>query len=481
VRVEALAQAGGLVAAVGLGLVLVASGRWQRLAGLAAFGLGMALFVPLLAPALERTTWALAAVAGLAVAGSLAVVFRRWPWAVAVLALLAVPARIPVTVGGTSAKLLLPLYAVIAGAALALAWGVWRDERSARELGPLTWPAAVLALWFALSALWVDDVSAAAVTLFFFVLPFTLLALVIARLPWRDRAAGRLYGLLMAMALLFAGIGIWQWVAEDVFWNEKVIASNAFRSFHRVNSVFWDPSMYGRFLVVAILGSLVLVLLGRRRWDVALGLATLALWVGLLFSFSQSSFLALLVGLTLAAALVWRRRAVVAAVALCAAVAVSVGVASPGRLDRATSGRFDLVVTGIEIAAEHPLLGVGVGGFQQAYDERVGPDGRSSLDASHTTPVTVAAETGLVGLALFAWLVATAFVGVFRAGAAARSVPDRARLVAGVCLAAVFTHSLFYNAFFEDPLTWELLALGVLATRASAASEQPAGPAVAGS
>jgi putative inorganic carbon (hco3(-)) transporter len=479
VTAEALAQAGGLAATLGLGVLLVVPGRWQRLAGLAAFGAGMALFLPLLAPPLERATWAGAAVAGLAVSTSLAVLFRRWPWAVAALALLAVPARIPVTVGDTSAKLLLPLYAVIAGAAVALAWSLWHDEpHPPRELGPLSWPAALLAVWFAVSALWVDDVGAAAVTLFFFILPFTLLALVIARLPWRDRAAGRLYGLLMAMALLFAGIGIWQWVAEDVFWNEKVIASNAFRSFHRVNSVFWDPSMYGRFLVVAILGSLVLVLLGRRRWDVAIGVTTLALWVGLLFSFSQSSFLALLVGLTLAAALVWRRRAVVAAVALCAAVAVSVGVASPGRLDRATSGRFDLVVTGIEIAAEHPLLGVGVGGFQQAYDERAGPADSSSLDASHTTPVTVVAETGLVGLALFAWLVAAAFAGVFRPGTASGRVADSARLVAGVCLAAVFTHSLFYNAFFEDPLTWELLALGVLATRASAASEPPAGKAV---
>jgi putative inorganic carbon (hco3(-)) transporter len=479
VSVETLAQTAGLLAAVGLALLLMGSRPWQRLGGLVAFGIGMALFLPLLAPPLEPATWAAAAVAGLAASASLALFFRRWPWAVAGLALLAVPARIPVTVGDTSAKLLLPLYAVIAGAALALAWSLWRDEPGRRELGPLTWPAALLPFWFALSALWVDDVSAAAVALFFFILPFTLLALVLARLPWRDRVAGRLYGLLLAMALLFAGVGIWQWVVEDVFWNEKVIASNAFRSFHRVNSVFWDPSMYGRFLVVAILGSLVLVLFGRRRWDLAIGIAVLALWVGLLFSFSQSSFLALLVGLTLAAALAWRRRAVLGAVAVCAALAVSVGIASPGRLDRATSGRFDLVRTGVEIAADNPLLGVGVGGFQQEYTNRVGRDGPSSVDASHTTPVTVAAETGVVGLALFAWLLAAAFAAVFRAGTGSRRVADGARLVAGVGLAAVFTHSLFYNAFFEDPLTWELLALGVLATRAGAETEHPAGTAAA--
>jgi O-antigen ligase len=472
VTAELLAQVGGVVAAFGLAALLGLSSRWGRLSGLAAFGAGMALFLPLLAPPLAKATWALAVVAGVVLAVSLGGLFSHWPWALPGLALLAVPARIPVDVGGTEAKLLLPLYAVIAGAALALAWSLWREPPRARELGLLTWPGALLPCWFALSALWADDVSAGAVTLFFFVLPFTLLAFMLARLPWRDAAVVRLYRVLMAMAIVFAGIGIWQWVAEDVFWNDKVIASNAFKSFHRVNSVFWDPSMYGRFLVVALLASVVLLLLGRRRRELAIGLAIVVLWVGLLFSFSQSSFLALLAGVTLSAMLAWRRRAAVAALALCAAVAVSVGVASPGQLDRATSGRFDLVVTGVEIAADHPLAGVGVGGFERAYTERRESKGPSPLDASHTTPVTVAAETGVVGLGIFLWLVGAVLFVALRGWRATRSFADNARIVGGVCLAAVFTHSLFYNAFFEDPLTWELLALAVLAARTGAEADE---------
>jgi putative inorganic carbon (HCO3(-)) transporter len=473
---ELLAQIGGVVAALGLAALLCFSGRWRRLGGLAGLGAGMALFVPLLAPPLATGTWVAGALGGVAAAALLAVVFARWPWALAAAALLTVPARIPVEVGETEAKLLIPLYAVIAGGALALAWSLWAQVARERELGPLTWPAALLAFWFALSGLWADDVSAGAVTLFFFVLPFTLLALMLARLPWRAQAAERLYAALMAMAILFAGVGIWQWAVEDVFWNEKVIASNAFKSFHRVNSVFWDPSMYGRFLVVAILAALVLLLLGKRRREVAIVVAIVGLWVGLLFSFSQSSFLALLAGVTLSAALVWRRRAAVAAVALCAAVAVSVGIAAPGRLDRTTSGRFDLVVTGVEIAADNPILGVGVGGFEREYTERRESDRPSPLDASHTTPVTVAAETGLVGLGLFAWLVATVLFVSLRGTARTRSIAGNARIVAGVCLAAVFTHSLFYNAFFEDPLTWELLALAVLSRRAEEGAEPVGAP-----
>ena len=74
--------------------------------------------------------------------------------------------------------------------------------------------------------------------------------------------------------------------------------------------MFWDPSIYGRFLVIAILAALVLVLGGARSRLVFAGVALIAfVWVGLLFSFSQSSFAALIVGDLAAAAFVWRWRA----------------------------------------------------------------------------------------------------------------------------------------------------------------------------
>jgi O-antigen ligase len=76
--------------------------------------------------------------------------------------------------------------------------------------------------------------------------------------------------------------------------------------------------------------------------------------------------------------------------------------------------------------------------------------------ASHNTPVTVAAETGILGLALFAWLVVALFALAFRRRR--RAIP----LIAGLGIAAVLCHSLFYNAFFEDPMTWALFGLVAL-------------------
>src|SRR5438046_6521778 len=111
------------------------------------------------------------------------------------------------------------------------------------------------------------------------------------------------------MAVVFAIVGIYQYETRDVFWNPKVLVGNAYAPFYRVNSVFWDPSIYGRFLVVAILASLVLVVHGTaRRVVVAASAAIVVSWIGLVFSFSQSSFVALVVGVAIIAWSAWGRK-----------------------------------------------------------------------------------------------------------------------------------------------------------------------------
>jgi O-antigen ligase len=217
----------------------------------------------------------------------------------------------------------------------------------------------------------------------------------------------------------------------------------------------------------------VLVLLGLRdRLVAGAVLAIAALWTGLLFSFSQSSFAALIVGTFAAATVVWRWRAA-AVVGLVAAVLVTVGFATPqvrnslldeskSGLDKVTSGRAALVSNGLRIAADHPLAGVGTGGFKRAYAEKTGLKGQEPKKAaSHSTPVTVAAETGVPGLLLLGWLCVAALVAAIRSGG--RSHAGRTALVAGLTLGAIAVHSLFYNALFEDPTAWALLGLVALA------------------
>jgi O-antigen ligase len=484
-----LAQAAGALGAGGLAVLIVASRRDVRVAGLAAWAVGCAGLAAYLAPSGHHRVLAAAAVVGLAAAAAGTWVVLRVPWLLAVATLACVPARIPVHVGSTQANLLLPLYGVVVVAALALAWQLYDDGQGSRELGPLAWPVAAFVAWEGASILWTEDVRQGAIELLFFVLPFGLLAVVLARLRWSRGWVLTLYVQLAAMAVVFASIGIVQYEERQIFWNPKIKVDNAYAPsgwFYRVNSVFYDPSIYGRFLVIAILASLVFVLRRNARdslWAVAATLALGITWVGLLPSFSQSSYVALLVGTTVAAILVWRRRSLwllgIAAAVLIVAVAASpqlrhrVQGKTSSSLSHVTSGRSTLVTRGLKVAVHHPVLGVGVGGFKRAYANANGLRGREpKAAASHTTPITVAAETGFVGLALLLALVGVSLVTAFRR--IGPSFEGTARLGFGLALTAILVHCLFYNALFEDPTFWGLLALIVVGTRADAPPGEPA-------
>jgi O-antigen ligase len=474
------AQAAGALAGIGLALLFVAPRRDLRIAALIGWALGCAGLTVYLAPHGHHRVLAAAAVLAVVVGLAGAWLVLRVPWLLALATLACVPARIPVHVGSTQANLLLPLYGVVAVAALALAWELFGDDRRSRELGPLSWPLALFVGWQGVSLLWSKDPRQGAIELLFFVLPFGLLTVALARLVWSRAWVLTLYVQLAVMALVVAVIGIVQYETRNIFWNPKVRVDNAYAPsgwFYRVNSVFYDPSIYGRFLVIGILASLVVIL--RRRadplWAVAAGLTIAITWAGLLPSFSQSSFLALLVAATLGAIVVWRWRSLVLVVGAAVALVLA-GVASPqirhriegkssSSLSNVTSGRSTLVTTGIKVAAHHPVVGVGVGGFRRAYADLQHLKGKEpKAAASHTTPITVAAETGFPGLVLLLVLVGSAVAVAFRR--LGRGFDGDARLAFGLALSAILVHCIFYNALFEDPTFWGLLALVVVGARA---------------
>jgi O-antigen ligase len=478
-----LARAGGALGAAGLAVLLVAPARLLRLFALAAWALGAILLAVYLAPHGHRPLLAGAAVVGVGLAAGGAYLFRRWPFVLPFVVLACVPARIHVTVGSTEANLLVPLYAVVAAAALLLAWQLVERDVRRRELSIATWPLAAFIAWSGLSILWTEDVRQGSIDLLFFYLPFGLLALVLARLEWRRLIVLGLLAELTAMAIVFAAIGFYQYETREVFWNPKLDVSNAYAPFYRVNSVFWDPSIYGRFLVVAILACLVAVLFGRDRRVLIGGTAAIAaIWAGLYFSYSQSSFAALTAGVVLAAIFAWGRRGL--ALAVVAAVVVTAGALAVPKVRHdifdngtgsksTTSGRGKLVRKGLHLAVHHPVAGVGIGGFKHAYAELTHLKGREpNAAASHTTPVTVAAETGVPGFVLYAWLLVAALGLAFRRFA--RDLPGLAALAFGLIVAAVAVHSLFYNAFFEDPTVW--VAIGLAAALPRRRDERPDPP-----
>ena len=138
-----------------------------------------------------------------------------------------------------------------------------------------------------------------------------------------------------------------------------------------------------------------------------------------------------------------------------------VDLGSARSIDDATSGRYELVRGGVELFRERPLVGLGSGSFAEEYRRARPRVGRAAGDsASHTIPITVAAEQGLDR--------AAGLPGPARGRAA--PAPARRRGYAGragvaAAFAALVVHTWLYAAFLEDPLTWALLAVGTALAR----------------
>jgi len=380
-----LAELGGPIACIGLAVLLLARTRVNRIAGLCYAGVGSVLLAASFAPANAAELGA--AIGGVIVLGPLlAWLFRREPWLVAYATLAFLPAR----VGFLGHQLLVPLYVVALGAAgLLLRELVDGDERT-RELGIASWPLALYLVWLGFSVGWSVGLHAAAIDLLAFYVPFTIIAVSIARLPWRASRVRILFGELVALALVYAAVGFYQYETKTIFQNTKLNQINTFNAVFRVNSVFFDPSIYGRFLVVAMIATVVLVV--RDHLSLRVGLAALAFlgvaWLGLLVSFSQSSFAALLVAVLALSAIVWRWKSLFALAAVLV-VAAGIAVTQPrlehalrrhtsSGLNKATGGRASLIAVGIRIAEAHPTRGVGLGGFEHAYSKRTGKQPKKS-------------------------------------------------------------------------------------------------------
>jgi O-antigen ligase len=424
---------------------------------------------------------AVAAAVALALLAALAAFVARRPLALPLLAVAALPFRIPIETGGQTANLLVPLYGVIAAGCLAqmpaLLSGRLPVGTHERPKGLLAVVLVGFVALYALQGTYADDVSVAGQQVVFFYVPFALLFGLMVRLEWTSRLLMWCLAIVVGLALVFALIGFVEYGTRTLLLNPKVIASNAFGSYFRVNSLFFDPNIYGRFLAEVMIGVAAVLAWTTRRRDIGLlAIALAVMWGALVLTFSQSSFAALLAGLAVLAALRWSVKpvAIILAVVLglglvggAAALAVRGDFPSAKRVNKATVGRSKLVKGGLELWTDRPLQGFGSGSFQPEYKRKRHLTRPNAVIASHTTPVTVLAEQGVIGLALYLVLIVVA-LRTLLVGAYGRL----ARAAIGAAFVALVVHTMVYAAFLEDPMTWVLLAAGA----ALAAAQRPSSP-----
>jgi len=469
---ELLAGAGVVLAAAACAAsILLPPGRPRSLAMLAAF----ALFPVLILGDQWHTTQIVdlrhddARIAALllgaaAAVGLLAVAFRRWPVLLPLAIVAALPFRVPLHAGGDTANLLVPLYLVIAAGVVVTLLRDWSAPPSTWTPRLLAWLLAAFVVLYALQTLYSGDFSKGLQNLCFFLVPFTVAYRLLREVEWDRRLLTLVLAVVAGEAVLFVLVGSVEYVTRSLFWNDQVIRSNEFHTYFRVNSVFWDPNIYGRYLALVLVVVTAALLWARERaafW--VLTGTILVLWVGLAQTFSQSSFIALLAGLAVLAAIRWSWRWTLAAVVAGAVGAVLVvtlvggsGKVNFSRINIDTSGRANLVQGGLDLFAERPIQGYGSGSFQAAYrDHRANKD--IPVSVSHTEPVTIAAEQGLLGLAIYIVLIV---VALWTMTAGIRGPPAPARAAVLAAFVALLVHTMSYAGFFEDPITWVLLAIG---------------------
>jgi hypothetical protein len=475
---EALAQAAAVVGAFGACGLLLARARLLFFGGLTALvaaeaGLAYALVpdAPSLLTASATRFGALAVGALFALA--LAAAFARYPAAAPVALLVVAPFRLSVGLGSQEAFLLLPFYVVLAAAAATLCYRVVRGGEFPAVPYLIAGPTAALVALSGISLLWAEDLRAGTIALVFFYFPFSVLLSIVALTRTKDWTWRALATALVAVTSVFAAIGVYQaWSHTEILAKQDVQLANAYSSLFRVTAVFQDPNVYGRHLVlgiVVVLTALWLALLRPAVGLPVLGLLTL----GLYFSYSQTSFVALFCAVLVVSLIAGDRltRRVVVGVSAALVLAAGIVVLFEGDGDstqQVTSDRSTLVQVTWPVYAAHPVVGVGIGSQPLASRRVEDAKKRKSKNVSHTTPLTVAAELGTIGLLVYLVFLVALGRAVLEAWRRHRALG----IALAGCLTALVVQSFFYGGFFEDPFAWGIAgvaaaALTFLPTRAS--------------
>lgn len=247
----------------------------------------------------------------------------------------------------------------------------------------------------------------------------------------------------------------------------------------RVNATFVDPNIFARYLVLAIVANLILqYFTAERRKRAVYMAALLALLGGLAITLSRSGMLTLAVVLVLMVILIPRKPILqpIGFLGLVGAVIAAMRPAIWQRLLTFREGlgalddqRLYLWKAAWAMFKDHPLLGVGLGGFQEMFLNHysqyrtVIPDAEGAT-LSHTTILTVASELGLLGLAALAWV----WLAIIRVLRSLRRLAGEQEKLRGYGLGVgyflwimtVFISSQAEARFFEDPAVW--LSLGMM-------------------
>jgi len=258
---------------------------------------------------------------------------------------------------------------------------------------------------------------------------------------------------------------------------------------YRMTALTNDPNHIGILLVTIVVLTAALALGAPARYRSPLLALAAALLLAAAASQSRSAALGLVAGAAVVALGARRQlvtRALVAPAAVLGAAALVVLVAERGYVKRVIEARLQTSTSGSSahtqvygligpVLSEHPLFGLGLNTFAERYAFDQGKAGFGP----HSAYVELLTETGLVGTAIYALLVAYVVAGLLQLRRQARAAGDRFAEAVALGLVAAIAATLAADVFYLTtvfPAWYDLLALAV-----GAAPALGLAPATAGS
>jgi len=294
---------------------------------------------------------------------------------------------------------------------------------------------------------------------------------------------------LLASGLVVGVVGIALGLTHHTIWTPNPVVAN------RLNITFADPNITARFLTLC--AAAAVMLLSARRAPAWLAIAAaMACAISLPMTFSRSGLVLFVMSILLATAVsADRRRALFFAAAVIVVFALYTGINPDTRqrtIDAANTvlstvtgtahnisttpepgssqdtfaledNRRYLIGAGVRMFADHPVLGVGFGGYQNAiktsYHSFIPANIPNPDTVSHTAFVTIAAEGGLLGLLLLL---------AFLVQLGRETWPQRRNLwviTPATLIVPILLYSQFEGRLLEEPYLWVFLALVYAAAR----------------
>lgn len=264
-----------------------------------------------------------------------------------------------------------------------------------------------------------------------------------------------------------AVIGVYELFSKHFIWLSEI-----YQPINRINATFVDANIYARFLLIGCLATAILMLNATREGKLMGTLALVFQIVALIGTGSRTGLVDLIIVALGLAVLVRRREVILPVLGTLALAGISISLSYGLRMRvleltnfwAASTERKYLVTSGFQMFKQHPLAGIGLGGFPHTMQTTYASLVQNGVINSHTALLTTAAELGIIGVVILAAFFVVLYGRLRRVRFALRfsnqQFLDTKRyyweIFAVLAITAIFISAQGEGRFLEDPYLWIL-------------------------